>query len=799
LSEFIAWVLFPLVLVVVSLGHGLLIESVAGIRLPDALLLPLGLAGIIVSSQLTTYADWTAFMTTPLVLVLGAAGLVLGAPRLRATSPPLWALAAAVGVFGVFAAPVVLSGHATFAGYTVLGDTSIHFIGADYLVEHGRNFSRLAPSSYEYSLRAYYGSASYPSGGPTAVGALRPLVGQDVAWIYQPFLAYFAATLALTLYALVARLVEQPAWRAVVAFTAAQPALLLAYALQGSIKEVGTTWAVPLIAATVPLARITAPRQFRQVLPFAVAGAAGPAVVGLAAVVWLAPLALAALVVSTHWSIKRNVRTVFVAAASLAGALALLSYPELISAQSYVKVTEGVVTAQNEFGNLLGPLRNAQMFGIWLIGDYRLAPMGREHTATYVLIYIAAAAGVVGVLWMVRRRAWAPLLYIGVSLLAWAYVTRRASPWADAKALVIVSPAIVLAAICGAVAFAPYARRLPALLLAVAITGGVLASNAFAYHNVSLAPRQRLGELERIGHQIAGQGPTLYTEFEEFGKHFLRQGDPEGSSEGWQRRLRPLRDGQYVHMGFSYDLDQFTLDYVRYYRTIVLRRSPSLSRPPATYKRIFGGRFYDVWQRSAYPPRHVLEHLPLGGGLDPGGAAPCTALRALAARARRNDAVLAYVRRVPVLAVIPTHTKYPQRWAIDSVDGSSLYAVGPGKIEDSVVARRSGEYAVWAQGSFSRGERVFVDGRFVGSTANQLNGRAQYAYLGTVELPRGRHVITLLRGGGSLKPGSGAPERVGPIVLEPRWVNVERVHYRAPRNYRSLCGKWLDWVEAVRG
>ena len=68
----------------------------------------------------------------------------------------------------------------------------------------------------------------------------------------------------------------------------------------------------------------------------------------------------------------------------------------------------------------------------------------------------------------------------------------------------------------------------------------------YQYHDVSLAPRDRMEELEQIGDEIAGEGPTLYTEFEEFGKHFLREAAPEGSSEGWQRRFAEAegRDGR---------------------------------------------------------------------------------------------------------------------------------------------------------------------------------------------------------------------------------------------------------------
>ena len=66
-------------------------------------------------------------------------------------------------------------------------------------------------------------------------------------------------------------------------------------------------------------------------------------------------------------------------------------------------------------------------------------------------------------------------------------------------------------------------------------------SNALQYHDVSLAPRERMEELAEIGEQFDGQGPSLYTEFEEFGKHFLRQTAPEGTLGGLAAALRARR------------------------------------------------------------------------------------------------------------------------------------------------------------------------------------------------------------------------------------------------------------------
>ncbi len=118
-----SWLLFPLVLAVVSLGCGLLVELVAGRRLPGTLLLAAGYALVVVVAQLPAQADATAELGLPLIVALTVVGLALGARRLRPMRPDPWAAALALAVFAVFAAPVVLTGEATFTGYIRLDDT----------------------------------------------------------------------------------------------------------------------------------------------------------------------------------------------------------------------------------------------------------------------------------------------------------------------------------------------------------------------------------------------------------------------------------------------------------------------------------------------------------------------------------------------------------------------------------------------------------------------------------------------------------------------------------------------------
>ncbi len=77
------------------------------------------------------------------------------------------------------------------------------------------------------------------------------LVGEDIAWLIQPYMALLAALLTLSIGQLLKPLLERAWLRAVVAFLAAQSALLLGYALWGGVKEVAAAMLVALVAALV--------------------------------------------------------------------------------------------------------------------------------------------------------------------------------------------------------------------------------------------------------------------------------------------------------------------------------------------------------------------------------------------------------------------------------------------------------------------------------------------------------------------------------------------------------------------
>jgi hypothetical protein len=796
----LAWILFPLVAGAVCLALGLLVERLSGAVLPGALLLPVGMAGLVASTQLTTYLDVTAELTLPLVLVLVAAGAVLGRERLRALRPDGWLALGLAGVAAVFAAPVVLSGDATFAGYTVLGDTANHMLGADALLEYGRQFDPLPPSTYEYALFGYFDRGAYPSGGPTAIGVLTRLVFQDVAWTFQPFLTVLVVLMGMALWSLATPWVESRKLRAAIVFLACQPALVLAYALQGSVKEIGTAYAVTTVAACVPAYVRGAGESIRRALPLAVTAAAAVAIVGIAAIVWIGPLCVVALGAAL-WGRLRDLPVVLGGVGLFLAVAALLNWQSLLMLGDYVVVAGGTVTSE-EFGNLLRPLDPLQKFGVWLIGDYRLEPAGSDFTYTKIFIGFVVGAVALSAIWAARARPrpWMPVAFLAVSLVAYLYVVGRGSPWADGKALMIFSTPLMLAAGLGAAYVGRTVRPWAAWGLLAVIGLGVLWSNALAYHDASIAPRDRFEELQTVGDEIAGEGPTLTLEFEEFAKHFLRDAAPEGPSEGYQRRYAFANDRTGIRpaFGFTMEADRFTEEYVTYYRTIVQRRGFAYSRPPAMYERVWSGEFYEVWQRPERPPHRLIAHLPIGQLRVPSGVpADCAEIERLAGQARSEGGRLAYVERTSsVLLGVAGIEPRPPGWGVDPADSSVLLVHGAGKLEGPVEVPRAGRFDVWLEVSDPRGYEVLVDGRRVGR-AGAINGRAVSEKVGTVELEAGSHTIVLLRPGGTLAPGNGGMRRLGPVGLVPAGAEEHPVSEIEPERWEELCGKELDWVEAV--
>jgi len=784
MSLLAAWVLYPLVLLALCVGLGLLVDVLCGRRLPGALLAPAGYAAMVVVGEFTTWAEGTAELTVPAIVLLAVLGAGLSLPWRYGRPDPL-PVAVAVGVFLVFGAPVILSGDPTFAGYIKLDDTATWLAMTDRIMEHGRSLDGLGFSSY-YATLEFNLAGGYPIGVFVPFGTAQKLVGGDLAWVFQPYLSFLAAMLSLAIWQML-EIVRRPRLRAGAAFIAAQPALLYGYAMWGGVKELGAAALVALGAALAPLAlrddggsprsidhrRVGSMDQTRAVLaslqavlPLAIAAAALVGVLSAGGIIWFGPLLLALAVIAYR---SFGLRPALERAVAFVGLTGILVLPAVTS--GLIPPTTKSLVGSNGEGNLRGPLSIFQGLGIWPSGDFRFHPDGTVVTAVLVALAIGAAALGLWTAW--RRRTMAPLLYAS-ALIAGLTIFLLGSPWAAAKALATASPIGLSLAVLGALAALRLDRFVGGILVVV-IAGGVLWSNVLAYGGVSLAPYGELVELEQIGKQFAGEGPTLMTEYNPYGaRHFLREEDGEGASE-LRVRAVPTRDGGEVEKGYSVDTDELDMAGLFEFRTLVLRSSPVRSRPPLPYRLVRSGEYYEVWQRpeaATVPP----EHQPLGSEYDPSEVPDCgeiSGLGLLLLQRGIGDVRLVAARHAPVY---------------DATDGN-------------LEVPSAGRYTAWLLGSTRGSLRLYVDGEKIGEARQQIENEGGYIELGSAQLTPGHHRAELRFGGADLHPGSGGFPRTatGPLLFTPAGKEAGELVSVPLDQSNRLCGKPWDWIEAEEG
>jgi hypothetical protein len=793
-------VLFPLLFWLLSLGCGLLLEWLTGARLPALLILPLGFGVLIVVSQFTTWWGPTAPLTPLVLLVLALLGFVLSRAALRerwGRRPKGWWWGAGAGVaaYVLVAAPVIVAGRPTFTGYLLDTTGSIQIAGAERLLHHAHDFSTGIPA-YGTTLAAYFGNG-YPSGGHSVLASVGWLSGQSLIWLYSVYQALELSLVALVLVFLARRAGLGRRAAAVTGTLAAAPALVYAYALMGSIKEITALPMIVLMGALLVCAReLRNAAGIRAVLPFAVAGAAALGAIGIAASPWVGLFGAGALLAAVPVLRWRDLRGLLVGGVGLVVSTALVGLPTIAPLSKTLGLAEAVSSSDAQAnidpGNLLRPLKFIQTLGVWLGESHRVEP--KYVNQTYILLGVVGVCIALGLIWIVRRRAWSVLAFIAISLLAWAFLHRHGTTWTDAKLLMILSPVVVFTALLGA--FGVMRTRLfEGSVLVAALAIGILASDGLLYHGTNLAPTQRFEELASIGTRFAGQGPTLTPDFEEYDLYLLRDSEMDQPGLAYAGPFAFV-DGAVRLYGHSYDLDSLALESVERFRTIVMRRSPAWSRPPSNFRLEWKGRFYTVWRRVGPPP---LVHIPLGGGFEPAATPSCASLGVVARHATRAGARIAFAPRASNISVSLATVSHSSLvgTSTDLEGRPQLSFSGPGRIEGSFTVKTPGTYELWLGGDVDRPLRVVLDGRLVGTPTAQSGDDGTTIDVATVKLAAGRHTIRLLRGGGSLRPDDAGSTVLDGIVFEPLSDERETVQTIPPSAWRSLCGRSLDWVEIV--
>jgi len=808
--------LYPCVLAALCAGAGLAVDRCCGRFLPAPLLLSVGAAALIALSQLSTYVAPLAPATPYLMLALALAGFALARGRLRGLVRALcerpWPAGAAALVYAIALAPVLLAGRPSFSSYMALADSAVHMLGADFLIRHGQDYAHLdLRNSYGQFVHDYY-ATNYPSGADTMFGGSAFLLGLPLIWAFQPFNAFMLAVAAGPAWLLARRMGLAGGWAALATLAAVLPALVYAYELFASVKEITALSMILTLGCLAVLHRDWLARSPIRAVPFALVLGAGVSALGVAFGVWaLAAVAVLAAVLVGELLTPRGRSPLPVVAV---GAIALLiaAWPTWRQLSGSVQVAQSIASTGNS-GNLHRPLRAIQVFGVWLEGSYKLAPAGAALTATHVLIVLAFACALIGAAHLLRIRAYVLAAWLACMLLAWLVVSVSVTTWAAAKTLMLTSPVVVLLT-WGAVAALlapdhphpsghqdtaararpPTARRSsPAfgaqlLALALALAGGVLASDALQYHSSNLAPTARYQELASLDARFAGKGPTLFTDFDEYSLYELRDLDVGGPDFVYPPAALAGAAGGYGH---PVELDRVAPSALLAYQLIVARRDPAASRPPAAYRLAYQGSYYQVWRRRPGIPA-AAAHVALAGS----PTQQCTRIAAIAAQARETGERLVAAQAPELIRIPLRRAAHPARWGHER---EGLVMSSAGRLSASFALPSAGAWDVWVQGQIMPAVKLSLDGRQLASIAGQLDGNSLVPDTVPpirVTLSAGEHRLSLTRPGFSLAPGDGGAAVLDAIFLTPARTDPRGpLRTVSPAQWQRLCGRSYQWIE----
>jgi hypothetical protein len=255
---------------------------------------------------------------------------------------------------------------------------------------------------------------------------------------------------------------------------------------------------------------------------------------------------------------------------------------------------------------------------------------------------------------------------------------------------------------------------------------------------------------------------------------------------------------------YPWDLGEVSYAFQDQFKLMVLGRSPVLTRPPADYRLVFQGRYYDVFRRVSRPVvlRHVIASDRPDAPLYRPPALTCREITRLGTQARTEHGRIAFSTPTAASSVEAIHSTHPATWVPLPIDTGTIphgltLLPGAGMLRTTLHVPRTGHYSLWVQGSLTQKMTVSVNGRRVGSIAQQIGPGTIFTNLGTVRLNAGTAHVVLTRAARSRLIPSKEEDSLGDIVLS-RTGAPPAVRYASPAHARSLCGHDLQWVEIVR-
>lgn len=799
-------ILVPLVAGLLFVGLGALVSRLAhgnDGHLPRSLWPIVGFAASIVLANSLSRLGVVTPVGPIIIVALAIGGLWLERRRLLPTPGEFGLAAIAAGpALLAFSGAILLAGP-TITGYLVDTNTGIHSLGADFLLHSGGDFASIPRTSTDAAMvTQFFVDAVYPSGAHAIYGLLGTLTGGSLTFVASPFTGICLALTGLTAFSAARRIEIPPVAAALTGFLVSCGALVFAFGLTSEIKETVT---LPLLAGMTAFA--VDPAGLRRARAAIVVGsvlAAGIySAIGVSSAAWAAPFVVFVIGRSQLFGEQRSVVGA-IRALVLAGVLGLVLIGPLVPglvdqfhlAQALSQTNAALAS---DPGNLFGPIQKVQALGIWIGPDHRFGPTSYTYTFGFIgITWLLIAAGVFG---MFRERRWSAVLWLSGLFVLWYVLTDRGTLWLDSKLVMLSGLTLILVAAKGAFTIAerrdqPRVRLALGLALLAPVAAGVIASDYTLYESTTTASYDRYSELEAIDAKYRGQGAAYFSEFDEYAMYSLRHLHMTGVGYADGLPHPPAKGVGGFGYGNSVDTDRVDPAFINTFSLAITLRSPQRGQPGSGWDLVQSGRFFNVWKRDPARAERVVEHLPFGDRGAATGIATCEDVaKAAKAATAAGGSLVARVATAPTTTVTPKAGTMTPNWAT-SFSGS-LTINGAGRLVLPVPASARGqERDLWLIGTVGRplavkkigGERIGTLDRLAGGDGNAV---------GPVRVPAGVDSILIENTAPQARPGDKAPSALRGFVFAP--VGPLAIQTVAPADYRSLCGKPVDWIDVVRG
>lgn len=535
-----------------------------------------------------------------LLAVLAAIGRLVVRPGER---PPLLGTLAGLPVFLLALVPFAAAGRSGTLGVLFNNDMASHLLMAE--AYRSEAVAAINPVS-----------ASYPSGPHALAAVLAQGFGVGVDEAFAGLTIALTVVLAWTAIGAL----RAPRWWGpfVAAAMVGMPYLVAGYYGQGSFKEL--LLAGVMVAMVVWLGFPTPVAARLRWVPVAFLLAGALSVYGHPGLVW--PVAFMVIwgggssivmlratrsprAVVGRW--RRELVPLLIGVATLVVIVA----PQLRRLQRFFSDSVGSSLTgipEGSLGNLARPLPFWEAFGIWDGHDYRIAPADPADNSLWIALVVCLV--IFGLGWSVRRREWMLPAATLAGLLVWWATDAGQSPYVAAKALVLVTPLLMLVAVRPLVerdlpaAPLPSWWRVGAPLVAAVLLVKAMGSTWQALTFSSVGPTTHIRELQSLAPLLDGR-PTLYLGNDDFTLWMFADTPVRSPVIGFPTfPLRPEKPWEY---GRDYDVDSVETATLNAVDWVVTPRDAASSRPPEQLELVRRTAHFDVYRRTArIPGREIL-------------------------------------------------------------------------------------------------------------------------------------------------------------------------------------------------